>query len=92
MFSEMLKKFSFGKLFTSFGKRAPEKRYLKKIPEHDKVKDGKRKGRVDFGKRNHIYAGHCQHSGGILSVLPGRGTVWIHDVSDVSGPGGKAET
>ena len=47
---------------------------------------------MDFGKRNHISAGHCQHSGGILSVLPGRGTVWIHDVSDVSGPGGKAET
>ena len=52
----------------------------------------KGKGRVDFGKRNHIFAGHCQHSSGILSVLPGRGPVWIHDVPDVSGPGGKAET
>ena len=52
----------------------------------------KGKGRVDFGKRNHISAGHCQHSGGILSVLPGRRPVWVHDVSDVSGPGGKAET
>ena len=50
MFSEMLKKFSFGKLFACFGKRAPEKRYLKKISEHDKVKDGKRKGACGFWK------------------------------------------
>ena len=50
MFSEMLKKFSFGKLFTSFGKRAPEKRYLKKIPEHDRVKDRIMKGACGFWK------------------------------------------
>ena len=109
MFSEMQEKFSFGKLFACFGKRAPKKRRwktraekgdgkrapenedLQKIPEHDKVKDGKRKGRVDFGKRNHIYAGHCQHSGGILSVLSGRRPVRVHDVPDVSGSGGKKE-